>query len=55
MVVEVTPLYHGVALLRGVTTGAFEWGMLWHVAYLLAVTVLGLAVAARRMTRLLCK
>lgn len=55
VVVEATPLYHGVALLRGVTTGAFEWGMLWHVAYLLAVTVLGLAVAARRMTRLLCK
>src|SRR5690606_41626123 len=54
VVVEMTPLYHGVALLRGVTTGAFEWEMLWHVAYLLAATVCGLAVAARCMTRLLC-
>jgi len=55
VVVQATPLYHGVELLRGVTTGAFEWGMLWHVAYLVAVTGVGLTVAARRMTRLLCK
>lgn len=54
VVVQITPLYHGVALLRGVTTGGLEWGLLWHVAYLLAVTAAGLVVASRRMNRLLC-
>jgi lipooligosaccharide transport system permease protein len=55
VVVQLTPLYHGVELLRTITTGTLGWGQLWNVAYLLAVTALGLAIAGRRMTRMLCK
>jgi lipooligosaccharide transport system permease protein len=55
IVVEVTPLYHGVELLRGLTTGALGWGLLGHVAYLVALAAIGLTVAGRRMTVLLCK
>jgi lipooligosaccharide transport system permease protein len=55
VVVQLTPLYHGVELLRAITTSTLGWGQLWNLAYLLAVTALGLAVAGRRMTRMLCK
>jgi lipooligosaccharide transport system permease protein len=55
VLVEATPLYHGVELVRGLTTGTPGWGMLWHCAYLAAFAVIGLAVASRRMARLLCK
>ncbi len=54
-VVEVTPLYRSVDLVRGVTTGSWSWVQLVDVAYLIAVFVLGLVVAGRRMERLLCK
>ena len=54
-VVEVTPLYHGVELMRGVTTGSPQWTMLWHAAYLLALAAVGLWVASRRVVRLLLK
>jgi len=55
VLVEVTPLYHGVELLRGITTGAPQWSMLWHLAYLLALTAVGLAVAGKRVGTLLCR
>ncbi|MGH3646454.1 MAG: ABC transporter permease [Micromonosporaceae bacterium] len=51
--VAATPLYHGVALVRGLTTGAVSLGLLWHVAYLTALALLGLAIASRRMRRML--
>ncbi len=53
--VEVTPLYRSVDLLRGITTGVVGWPQVLDVAYLVAATALGLAVAGRRMGRLLCK
>jgi lipooligosaccharide transport system permease protein len=53
--VEVTPLYQGVALLRGLTTGSVGWEMLWHVAYLAAMGTAGMYVASRRLGRLLLK
>jgi lipooligosaccharide transport system permease protein len=55
IVVEVTPLYHGVELLRGLTTGLPGWGLLGHVAYLVAFASVGLVIASRRMAVLLCK
>ena len=54
-VVEVTPLYRSVDLVRGVTTGSWSWVQLIDVAYLLVVIALGLTVAGRRMGMLLCK
>ncbi|HEY7225429.1 MAG TPA: ABC transporter permease [Micromonosporaceae bacterium] len=53
-VVALTPLYHGVELVRGFTTGAIGWSMLGNVAYLVTLAVVGLTIASRRMTRLLC-
>ena len=54
-VVEVTPLYRGVALVRELTTGALSTDSLWSVAYLLVMGSVGLAVASRRFDRLLLK
>jgi len=52
-VVQCTPLYHGVALIRALTTGAVSFGLLWHVAYLLAMGAIGLMITSRRLARLL--
>jgi lipooligosaccharide transport system permease protein len=55
IVVECTPLYQGVTLLRGLTLGAVGPGMLWYVAYLAIMGLAGLYVAGRRISRLLLK
>jgi lipooligosaccharide transport system permease protein len=55
VVVALTPLYHGVALLRGFTLGAVNLAMLGHTLYLVVLAVVALAVAGRRMNRLLCQ
>ncbi len=53
VVVQLTPLYHGVEVIRGITLGAADWSMVWHTLYLVVLTALGLAVAARRTSRAL--
>ena len=52
-ILPLTPLYHGVELLRGLTLGVLDLGSLAHVLYLLAMGMAGLAVAGRRLERLL--
>lgn len=52
-VVELSPLYHGVHLIRGLTTGDAGPGLLLDVLYLVAMGLAGLAVASRRLRRLL--
>lgn len=52
-VVEVTPLYRAVHLIRGVSVGTAGWAWVLDVLYLLAVLAVGLLVASRRMGRLL--
>jgi lipooligosaccharide transport system permease protein len=54
-VVEVTPLYRSVHLIRGISTGTWSWVQLLDVLYLLALFAVGVAVAGRRMGRLLLK
>ncbi|MGW4498069.1 ABC transporter permease [Micromonospora sp. NPDC004336] len=54
-VVEVTPLYRAVHLIRGVTVGTAGAEWLLDVLYLLGVLAVGLLVASRRMGRLLYK
>jgi lipooligosaccharide transport system permease protein len=54
-VVEVTPLYRSVDLIRGVTTGSWSWLQVVDVLYLIVLFAGGLVVAERRMTTLLCK
>jgi lipooligosaccharide transport system permease protein len=55
IVVECTPLFQGVTLMRGLTLGAVGPGLLWHVLYLAIMGVAGLALAASRIGRLLLK
>jgi lipooligosaccharide transport system permease protein len=52
-IVQLSPLYHGVALVRGVNLGIFDWAMLGHIAVLASLAAFGLVVAARRIQSLL--
>jgi lipooligosaccharide transport system permease protein len=54
-VVQCTPLYHGIELIRGLVTGAVGWSLLGHVAYLAVLGLAGLALGARRLSGLLLK
>nr|BFE65727.1 ABC transporter permease [Dactylosporangium thailandense] len=53
VLVEATPLYHGVELVRGLCLGLWSWGMAGHAAYLAALAMAGLWLAGRRLGRLL--
>jgi lipooligosaccharide transport system permease protein len=53
LVVECTPLYQAVVLMRGLALGAVGPGLLWRVAYLAVMGTAGLYVAGRRISRLL--
>ncbi len=46
------PLWHGVELVRGLTTGILSFGMLGHVAYFLGMIALGLVFTTRRLRAL---
>jgi lipooligosaccharide transport system permease protein len=50
---EVVPLYHGVALLRSCTTASLGLSTLWHAAYLILAGVVAFVVAVRRLERAL--
>jgi lipooligosaccharide transport system permease protein len=53
LIIECTPLYQGVVLLRGLTLGVVGPDLLWRVAYLAAVGLAGLFIAGRRLAKLL--
>jgi lipooligosaccharide transport system permease protein len=55
IVVECTPLYQGVALMRGLTFGVVGPALLWHAAYLALMGLAGLRVASWRIGRLLLR
>jgi lipooligosaccharide transport system permease protein len=55
VIVECTPLYQGVVLLRGLTLGAVGPALLLNAAYLAAMGTVGLYVAGRRISKLLLK
>ena len=55
ILVECTPLYQGVALMRGLTLGVVGPGLLWHAAYLALMGLAGLYVAGRRIGGLLLR
>lgn len=48
-VVQALPLWHGVELVRGLTTGILHAGMLWHVIYYLAMIAIGLVFTTKRL------
>jgi lipooligosaccharide transport system permease protein len=53
--VQLSPLYHGVSLVRCASLGIATWGILVHVAVLLGISIVGLSVSARRIDELLLK
>ena len=52
-VVEVTPLYRGVVLVRELTTGVVTWESAVSVVYLVAMGLIGLMIVGRRLDKLL--
>ena len=51
--VQFSPLYHGVQLVRAANLGEWDPTIPVHVAVLVALTAVGMVVAARRVERLL--
>jgi lipooligosaccharide transport system permease protein len=51
--VQVTPLYQGVALERGLALGQVDWTLLLHAAYLAVMGIAGVRIAGTRLRRLL--
>lgn len=54
-IVQLTPLYHGVSLVRGLTTGLVGPALLIDVAYLLLLLAAGLTVATLRLQQRIIK
>jgi lipooligosaccharide transport system permease protein len=52
---QLSPLYHAAALVRALTTGAVVPADLVHVAVLVALGLAGVALAGRRLARLLLR
>jgi lipooligosaccharide transport system permease protein len=48
-----SPLYHGVVLIRGLTLGALDWSLLGHAGFLVVMGMAGWLVASRRLGKLL--
>jgi lipooligosaccharide transport system permease protein len=53
--VQLSPLYHGVALVRAANEGVWTSSLLAHIAVLLAVSLVALVIASRRLDALLRK
>jgi lipooligosaccharide transport system permease protein len=52
--VECTPLFHGIELIRALTTGiGVGAGLLWHLLYFAVMLAVGTAASAARLRRLL--
>lgn len=54
-IVQMTPLYHAVALLRGLTIGSLQPVLLVHAGYLAAMWILAITIAARRFRALMIR
>ena len=50
---RLSPLYHGVEIVRSLTLGLFDWSILGHVAFLLGMGAVGMTVASKRLEKLL--
>ena len=52
-IAQISPLYHGVEIIRALTLGAVSATIFAHIAFLVVMTLIGLAITARRLERLL--
>jgi lipooligosaccharide transport system permease protein len=55
VVVEWSPLYQGVELIRGLITGVVDAGSIVNIVYLIVMGVIGLSIVSRRLDKLLRK
>jgi lipooligosaccharide transport system permease protein len=53
LLAQLSPLYHGVVLIRSFTLGTFDVSLVGHAGFLVVMGVAGLLVAGRRLHRLL--
>ena len=51
LLTNLSPLYHGVVVIRSLTLGVVHPGLLGHVAFLVVMAIIGSVVAARRLHR----
>jgi lipooligosaccharide transport system permease protein len=52
-ITKISPLYHGVEIIRAAMLGSFDISLLGHVAFLAVMGAVGLTTAGRRLERLL--
>ncbi len=52
-IAQLSPLFHGVEIIRALTLGVVDVSILIHVGFLVAMTLVGLAITGRRLERLL--
>ena len=53
--VNLSPLYHGVVLVRAANAGVWTASLVAHAAVLTVISLVALRLAARRVERLLCR
>ncbi|NUT22243.1 MAG: ABC transporter permease [Hamadaea sp.] len=54
-IIQLTPLYHAVEMVRDLTTGHPDWGTAVHALYLVVMMAVGLYFTGRRLERMLLK
>ena len=52
LVIQALPLWHGVELVRGLTTGVFSITMAWHVLYYVVMIAVGMVFTTFRLRKL---
>ena len=52
-VAQISPLYHGVAVVRGLNLGDWSWSYIGHLGVLVTMSVVGVVLTTRRISRLL--
>jgi lipooligosaccharide transport system permease protein len=50
---RLSPLYHGVELIRSLTFGVFDWSLAGHIGFLVGMGAIGVAITSRRLKRML--
>lgn len=52
-ITRISPLYHGVELIRALTLGVFDWSIAGHVAFLMIMGLIGVSIVSKRLDKLL--
>lgn len=52
-IAQISPLYHGVEIIRALTLGSISGVIFAHIGFLLVMTLIGFSITARRLEKLL--